>query len=208
MGRCRCDRRRLGRRAARQGLLGTLMAAVRNEFRSEVLEFDADDPVFGGGRCRVAGCERHARGQGLCQGHRLRWVHAGRPDLDVFAATHRCAVASAAAEPTVPRRRLRLRGRAAGDLCAARPALGPRRAARTRQLAAQPSGRSRGPSRAIVPDPALRVVAAGGGSVLSLTANTWKVNGRPDIDEFAARFDRYPGAHRRTRSGSTCWARS
>jgi len=29
------------------GLLGTLMVTVRNEFRSDVLEFDADDPVFG-----------------------------------------------------------------------------------------------------------------------------------------------------------------
>ena len=50
------------------GLLGTLMVTVRNEFRNVVLEFDADDPVFGTGGCRVAGCERHCRGQGLCQG--------------------------------------------------------------------------------------------------------------------------------------------
>jgi hypothetical protein len=69
------------------GLLGTLMVTVRNEFRSDVLEFDADDPVFGTGCCRVAGCGRHSHWQGLCQAHRLRWVHAGRPDLDVFAAT-------------------------------------------------------------------------------------------------------------------------
>jgi hypothetical protein len=73
--------------SAATGLLGMLMATVRGEFRSDVLEFGADDPVFGTGCCRVAGCERHSRGQGLCQGHRLRWVHAGRPDLDVFAAT-------------------------------------------------------------------------------------------------------------------------
>jgi hypothetical protein len=63
------------------------MVTVRSEFRGDVLEVRADDPVFGTGCCRVAGCERHSRGQGLCQGHRLRWVHAGRPDLDVFAAT-------------------------------------------------------------------------------------------------------------------------
>ena len=64
-----------------------LLAAVRTEFRGEVLVFAADDPVFGTGLCRVDGCQRAARGNGLCQGHRQRWQQAGRPDLDTFAGS-------------------------------------------------------------------------------------------------------------------------
>lgn len=69
------------------GLLGKLMAAVRPEFRADVLRFDADDPVFGGGACRVERCARVARGRGLCPGHLHRWHKQGRPDLDVYVAS-------------------------------------------------------------------------------------------------------------------------
>jgi hypothetical protein len=69
------------------GLLAKLMATVRAEFRADVLVFPADDPVFDGGVCRVGGCSRSARSQGLCPGHHQRWVHEGRPDLAVFAAS-------------------------------------------------------------------------------------------------------------------------
>jgi hypothetical protein len=61
-------------------LLEQLLGAVRPEFRGEVLVFAAEDPVFGGGACRVASCGRAARSKGMCQGHHLRWVDAGRPD--------------------------------------------------------------------------------------------------------------------------------
>lgn len=71
-------------RAGTAGLLENLMATVRTEFRDEVLVFAADDPIFGGGACRVGGCERSARGQQMCQGHRQRWAQAGRPDLEGF----------------------------------------------------------------------------------------------------------------------------
>jgi hypothetical protein len=68
------------------GLLGKLMAEVRSEFRSDVLEFGPEDQVFGGAACRVAGCERAARGRGLCQGHLRCWVDQGRPAMDWFVA--------------------------------------------------------------------------------------------------------------------------
>ncbi len=68
-------------------LLERLLGVVRPEFRADVLVFDADDPVFGGGACRVRTCRRSARGHGLCQGHYLRWVHADRPELGEFAAS-------------------------------------------------------------------------------------------------------------------------
>jgi hypothetical protein len=74
----------------RVGLLAKLMAIVRPEFRADVLDFDADDPVFGGGFCRVEQCRRTARGRGLCPGHLQRWVNQGRPDLYVFVASTDC----------------------------------------------------------------------------------------------------------------------
>jgi hypothetical protein len=70
--------------AGAAGLLEKLMRTVRVEFRDEVLVFDAEDPIFGGGACRVAGCERSARGHQMCQGHHQRWAQAGRPDLEDF----------------------------------------------------------------------------------------------------------------------------
>jgi hypothetical protein len=61
----------------RAGLLSKLMATVRSEFRADVLVFAADDPVFGGGACRVAGCERSARGS--VTGRHARPRHRGAP---------------------------------------------------------------------------------------------------------------------------------
>jgi hypothetical protein len=69
------------------GLLEKLMAAVRPEFRGEVLVFDPRDPVFGGPACRVSGCIRTGRSRGLCSAHYLRWRKQGQPELDRFAAT-------------------------------------------------------------------------------------------------------------------------
>lgn len=69
------------------GLLGALFAAVRPEFRGEVIRVDPDDPVFGRGRCGVVGCERTAWARQLCSGHHQRWERRGRPDIDRFRAT-------------------------------------------------------------------------------------------------------------------------
>ena len=66
--------------AGSSGLLGKLIGSVRSEFRSDVMEFGPEDPVFGGAACRVTECERTARGRGLCQGHLQRWNDQGRPD--------------------------------------------------------------------------------------------------------------------------------
>ena len=62
------------------GLLEKLLAAVRPEFRADVLVFDPADPVFGGDLCAVAGCVRTARYGRLCYGHHQRWAAAGCPD--------------------------------------------------------------------------------------------------------------------------------
>ena len=70
----------------RPGLLASLMAAVRPEFRAGVLVFDPGDPVFGGPACRVRRCGRTARTAGMCNAHHQRWVKEGRPDPGEFAA--------------------------------------------------------------------------------------------------------------------------
>ena len=69
------------------GLLAKLVAAVRPEFRGEVLTFHPDDPVFGGPVCRVPSCGRLVNAMGLCGAHHQRWTAAGRPDLDDFTAS-------------------------------------------------------------------------------------------------------------------------
>jgi hypothetical protein len=66
----------------RPGLLASLMAAVRPEFRASVLLFDPGDPVFGGPACRVRRCGRTARTAPravLCYYHHRRWKGLGRP---------------------------------------------------------------------------------------------------------------------------------
>jgi integrase len=69
------------------GLLGKLIAAIRPEFRAEVLVFGGCDPLLGDAVCRVQDCSRAARNRGLCEGHRQRWQHAGQPDLSDFASS-------------------------------------------------------------------------------------------------------------------------
>ena len=177
-----------GSQPGRPGGLERLMAAVRAEFRAEVLVFPATDPVFGGGDCRVGGCRRAARGHGLCQGHHLRWAGHGRPDLDTFAAT---------TDPGWERQRPNGRCRAAG--CGYGVA---RRG--VCQLHWQRFERSGGSDlQAFLADP-LPVKTPSAGVTCRIDcctlwpqaqlpfchahANTWKVNGRPDIDAFAATF--------------------
>jgi integrase len=68
------------------GLLEKLLAAVRPEFRGEVLVPDPDDPVLGRRTCPVPGCDRAQAENGLCSAHGNRWRERGRPDLAEFLA--------------------------------------------------------------------------------------------------------------------------
>jgi integrase len=72
---------------AAPGLLGTLMAAVRPEFRVDIFVPERGALVFDSAPCRVPDCVRQPRTSGLCNGHYYRWTDAGRPDIDGFAAT-------------------------------------------------------------------------------------------------------------------------
>jgi integrase len=71
------------------GLLEQLLAAVRAEFRVEVLVPKVGDPIFSGPPCVVGGCDRAGEHQetGLCRGHAHRWRKQGRPDLATFIVT-------------------------------------------------------------------------------------------------------------------------
>ncbi|MGH9244044.1 MAG: tyrosine-type recombinase/integrase [Acidimicrobiales bacterium] len=69
------------------GLLAALFAAVRPQFGGEIIRVDPDDPVFGRGRCGVAGCDRTAWTRQVCTGHYQRWCHHGKTDIDRFRAT-------------------------------------------------------------------------------------------------------------------------
>ena len=173
---------------ASPGLLGKLMAAVRCEFRSDVLEFGPDDPVFGGAACRVAGCARTARGRGLCQGHLHRWADQGRPDMAEFAIS---------TDPRWRRQRPNQRcrvpgcgyGSERGGMCglhaqrwqrAGRPDL-------DAWLADAAAAQQPAPGRTCrIPPCELWPQATS--SFCHTHTNTWKVNGRPDVDEFADRF--------------------
>ncbi|HZD14115.1 MAG TPA: tyrosine-type recombinase/integrase [Pseudonocardiaceae bacterium] len=170
-------------------VLERLLGAVRPEFRADVLVFPAEDPVFGGGACRVQTCPRPARGHGLCQGHHLRWVGEGRPDLDEFAAT---------TDPRWRRQRPNMQcrilgcgfGAARGGLCqlhhqrwdrAGSPDPGDWTAPWAALRAPAPGAVCRIDHCRLWPQPTLPFCHS--------HANTWKVNGRPDLKDFVRGFD-------------------
>jgi hypothetical protein len=164
------------------------MAAVRPEFRADLLVFAADDVVFGGGVCKVGDCRRSARGYGLCAGHHLRWKDQGRLDIEVFAVS---------TDPRWRRQQPNMAcrvvdcgyGAARSGMCglhaqrwerSGRPDL-------PAWLADPPSIKRPAPGVTcriahceLWPQAALGFCAS--------HANTWKVNGRPAVEEFAARF--------------------
>ncbi len=172
----------------RTSVLGRLMAAVRPEFRGDELLFDAEDPVFGGGTCRVPDCIRSARGRGLCPGHLQRWVDDGRPDLDVFVAStdprwarqqpnQQCQVAGCGY------------GVARSGLCVLHAQRWIRSGRSDLQgwLANRPAIKQPAPGASchvehcqLWPQAALPFCHA--------HAATWRANGRPELDQFVQRF--------------------
>lgn len=174
--------------AGPSGLIGKLMAEVRSEFRSDVLEFGADDPVFGGAECRVEGCGRTARGRGLCEGHRQRWDDEGRPSVEQFVVS---------TDPRWRRRQPNQRcrvpgcgyGSARGGMCglhaqrwerAGRPSLA--------GWLAEPQPFKQPAAGVTCRIPHCELWPQGTSAFCQTHTNTWKVNGRPDIDVFADRF--------------------
>jgi len=175
-------------RSSQRGLTEQLVAAIRREFRADVLVFAANDPVFGGGACCVAGCLRSARGHGMCPGHQLRWVNQGRPDIDGFVAS------------TDPRWR-RQQPNAVCQVSDCRYGVARSGLCQLHAQRWQRSGRPDLPAWLAAPppikEPAPGAVCQVGHCLLwpkaalpfcHAHANTWKTNGRPDIAVFVDRF--------------------
>jgi integrase len=164
------------------------MAEVRSEFRSDVLEFAPDDPVFGGAACRVAGCERTARGRGLCQGHAQRWNNQGRPDMQQFVGF---------TDPRWRRQRPNQQcrvpdcgyGSARSGMCGSH-AQRWQRAGRPDLDAwlAEPQPVKQPARGATCRIPHCRLWPQASSPFCHAHTSTWKVNGRPDVDEFADHF--------------------
>jgi integrase len=81
--------------AGSSGLLEKLVAAVRPEFRADVLVPDPGDPVLGWAECLFPGCGRPAAARGLCAAHHHRWRLRGRPELAVWLASPERPIAAA-----------------------------------------------------------------------------------------------------------------
>lgn len=165
-----------------------LRAAVRPQYAADTLVVDAADPAYSAGPCRVPGCERLARGHGMCAGHHARWAKAGRPELAEFAATTDPGWARQR-----PNRACRVEacgyGVARADLC---------------QLHAQRWERSGRPDfeawLASGPPPVKAPVAdacaipgcplwpQAAGPFCHAHHGTWRANGRPDPEVFADEF--------------------
>lgn len=68
-------------------LLSKLFAAVRPEFRGDLIRPDADDPVLGRGTCVVERCSRLTWAKGMCTAHHNRWRREGMPEVARFLHT-------------------------------------------------------------------------------------------------------------------------
>ena len=140
------------------------MAAVRPEFRADVLVFDPADPVFGRGVCLVDGCGWRVHGSGLCQGHLRRWHAAGRPDPARLPAA---MTAPWNGHGPLPSGRCRVAGcgfggQRAGTVRAARQRVEEGRAAGPRPVGRRAAGRGDAGPAARVPDQLLRRVGSAG----------------------------------------------
>src|SRR5205823_4432742 len=73
---------------------------LRPQFTGQIIVPDADDPILGGGRCAVAGCDRLIQSRNLCGSHYSRWHKSGRPDVTAFISTTAPLAAHAGLRPT------------------------------------------------------------------------------------------------------------
>lgn len=68
-------------------LVERLAGELRPEFAEDVIFVDASDAVMGGPSCKAASCKRTGVVVGMCAAHHQSWVAAGRPELQIWAAS-------------------------------------------------------------------------------------------------------------------------
>ena len=168
------------------GLLGRLMADGADRIPQRVHGIRSDDPVFGGGPAGSADVAAMRGPRVVSEGHRVRWVDAGTPGPGGFVAgadprwqrqqpNQRCRSPAAVTDPPA---------KACAVACSALERAGrPTATAGWRSTDDQAAS-----ARVELPDPALRVLAGRRRPFCHSHNKTWKVNGRPDIDEFAESF--------------------
>jgi site-specific recombinase XerD len=174
------------------GLLEKLVAAVRPEFRVDVLVIDPTDPVYGGPPCLVGECPRAARWHGLCEGHGQRWNRHGRPDLGQFTASTSAAMrADVPLQPcSVPgcRNGRNSTGLCVGHLRAWHRAGSPPVGAWSAAVPPVPNTPPHGPCRVH----SCTLWATAKTPLCTAHAAQWRIRGRPDVDDFAAAYDDKP----------------
>ena len=185
---------RAGRREApgpvpRPGLLAALLAAVRPEFRGEVIPVDPADPVFGGPPCQVDGCTRAARLRGICTGHYQRWATkaACRSGTSSRRRTRPCTGTGRCRPATSPDAVTAASGQ---GLCGAHHSAWTRagRPALPAWLGTLPA-RPRAPPAAPCLVPSCALLAEGRDPFCLSHRSRWRHAGKPDPGEFAAACD-------------------
>ena len=176
-------------RTATQGLLGTLMAAVRSRIPQRCT----------GIRCRRSGVRRrrlpgdwlraYCPRARVVSGPSERWDELGRPDLDEFVAHDRSAAGGGSSRTSGAAVAGCGYGSARGGMCQLHAQRWERagRPDRDAWMAGSADGQATR-SRGDLPHPALPALAARVVPFCHSHNNTWKVNGRPDVDEFADRI--------------------
>lgn len=174
------------------GLREKLMAAVRPEFRSAVLVFEPDDPVFGSGPCLVGSCLRAARLHGMCSAHHQRWNAEGRPDKAEFTARTATQIRGDGTLPSCSMAGCGY-GRNSTRLCIAHV----RQWHRAERPDLDTWLSTRSPVTTPAPHGQCRVGSCGLWATAQIPlcvshAQRWRKAGRPDVEAFAVAHDQTP----------------
>ena len=152
--------------------------------------FDADDPVFGGGACQIEGCRRPARGRGMCPGHLQRWVKRRPPGSGGVRRGDGSRGGSGSARTRSAGCPAAVTVRAAPGCVSCTASSGNARDDPTWTGGCLTRRRSNNrPAGATCRIDHCRLWPQASLPFCHAHAQTWKANGRPDIDQFATGFE-------------------
>ncbi|MGB7964025.1 MAG: tyrosine-type recombinase/integrase [Propionicimonas sp.] len=165
-----------------------LAGLLREEFRTDRIVLAAEDRALGWDGCLVAGCSRLAHSFGLCQGHYVRWVRAGRPVADQFVADTDPRVGTSRPNGCCKVDGCRY-GLAGGGMCQLHRQAW-RRAGQPEEEAwlASPAQIKTPPPGAVCAVPGCGLWPQAANPFCHAHYGTWRANGRPDPQQFVVRF--------------------